>query len=919
MPIPSLRAPLVVFLIAIAAGPLRAQTWSGAAAPDANWSNPGNWTGGVPVSGADTQVTFSVGSTDPNQNIANPFILNRITFGGSFARTIGGNPLDFRNSTNGVAPAIVFDGTGSPTLANQLTLTNNLEVRGTGTGALRLGGGPALGNGGINKSGGFDLLLDIASVNGAINVTDGRLVVGAPMFSAGTGVTLTAPGSLVYANTATLSALLTLNGNGALNLGPAEVRVLNGGTFAGALSGTTGRLRQIRAGTLTLIGSGTVSGLGAGPPPGEAFFGASNLVISGGQITLTSTATDDSGALVAGLGSTVQVQNGGRLVFAPGATARFSGGSLTQPPAKLIATGTNSALLGSTANLIVATPDTRWPDDTFTVTNGATANWDTITGGGTGVSAGGVLTTRQVNGSGTVTGAGSRWIVTENLTGNLTAQTSGIASVAGNLTGLATALSGGSVTVNGRVTGGATINAGTATFGSIAGTQGLLLSDPAGGVALTVGADNTSTTLSGGATDAAAGVPGSLTKIGTGTLTINGNYSLTGVTQVSGGALVLSGAGPLSATKFRLAAAELRLVDKQVTLGTTGIFGPEGTGTVTMQNVTLSGGYVAGPIPITFSGAPSTLTATTLFSGANTVLNENVNFTAVNSGGSTQVNNTRTLTWNGGTLSSAGNLTLASGATANVRAFDSSGVINVAAGASLNNSSNPLTLGGGSRTSIGTVAAPGGTLNLGGQTLELNGGLLVNNGTIVGTTNVNFGSLAMGAGTYGPVNVTIGGRFSPGNSPGTVTSGSVILGPGSAYQFEINDAKGTPGVNWDLWRMTTLNITAGPTPNSAISILLASETPGGGAGPIANFDPTQEYDWVIAQAPGGVSGFSPTLFRVDRSGFANPTGTGNFSVNLVGGTELHLHFSPVPEPGAFVLVGAAAAGWTFWRRKLRKR
>jgi len=70
---------------------------------------------------------------------------------------------------------------------------------------------------------------------------------------------------------------------------------------------------------------------------------------------------------------------------------------------------------------------------------------------------------------------------------------------------------------------------------------------------------------------------------------------------------------------------------------------------------------------------------------------------------------------------------------------------------------------------------------------------------------------------------------------------------------------------------------------------LASETPGCGDGPIASFDPTQEYDWVIAQAPGGVSGFSPTLFRVDRSGFANPTGTGYFSVNLVGGTELHLH------------------------------
>jgi autotransporter-associated beta strand protein len=891
MPVSSFRFLPVILVILIAAGPVSAQTWTGAAAPDANWSNAGNWTGGVPVSGIDTQVNFSLGSTDPNQNIANPFLLNQMTFGGSFGRTDTGNTLDFRNSTGGTAPAIVYNGTGSPTVANQLTLTNNLDIRGTGTGVLRLSG-PVYGNAGINKSGGFDLQLDNTSVNGLINVTGGRLVVG------GT--------SLVAAS---------LSANGAVDLGTAEVRIWNGGSISGPLSGTTGRLRVTRLGTLTLTGSGTIYGLSAGPPPNEAFYGASTLTISGGQITLTSTATDDTAAFVGALGSTVQVQNGGRLVFAPASTASFAVGSLTQPPAKLVVTGANSTVLGSTANLIVATPDpVKWPGDTFTVTNGATASWDTITGGGTAVSGGGTLTTRLVNGSGNVTGAGSRWTVTQNVTGNVTAQNAGIVTVGGNVVGMVNSLTAGIVNVNGRVSGGATINFGSANFGSIEGTQGLRLSDQVGAVALTVGSDNTSTTLSGGAVDAAAGAPGSLTKVGTGTLTISGNYGLTGMTQVSGGSLVLTGAGTLSSTTFRLAGGDLRIADKQIVVGATGIFGPEGTGTVELQNVTLSGGYIAGPNLITFTGAPSTVTGTTLFSSARAVMDQDVTFTAVTSGGSTQVNNPRTLTWNGGSLTSAGSLTLNTGATANVRSFDSSGVITVSAGSTLNNSSNPLTLGGGSRTYVGSVASPGGTLNLGGQTLELNGGLLVNNGTVVGTTNVNFGSLAMGAGTYGSVNVTTGGKFSPGNSPGTVTTGAVTLGPGSAYQFEINDVKGTPGANWDLWKMSSLTITAGPTPNSAISVLLASESPGGGAGPIANFDPTQEYDWVIAQSPAGVIGFSPDLFRVDKTGFANPTGIGNFSVTLVG-TELHLHFSPVPEPGAFVLVGVAAIGWTCWRRR----
>jgi len=67
--------------------------------------------------------------------------------------------------------------------------------------------------------------------------------------------------------------------------------------------------------------------------------------------------------------------------------------------------------------------------------------------------------------------------------------------------------------------------------------------------------------------------------------------------------------------------------------------------------------------------------------------------------------------------------------------------------------------------------------------------LLVNNGHIsIGATNVNFGSLAKGSGVYGAVNVTDGGRFSPGNSPGSVTTGSTTWNSGGSYVVEIADA-----------------------------------------------------------------------------------------------------------------------------------
>ena len=48
----------------------------------------------------------------------------------------------------------------------------------------------------------------------------------------------------------------------------------------------------------------------------------------------------------------------------------------------------------------------------------------------------------------------------------------------------------------------------------------------------------------------------------------------------------------------------------------------------------------------------------------------------------------------------------------------------------------------------------------------------MNNGTIIGTTDVNYGGFAEGAGTYGPVNVTTGGVFQPGISSTSIIAGN---------------------------------------------------------------------------------------------------------------------------------------------------
>ena len=83
----------------------------------------------------------------------------------------------------------------------------------------------------------------------------------------------------------------------------------------------------------------------------------------------------------------------------------------------------------------------------------------------------------------------------------------------------------------------------SATFGGLQGASGTLALTSSGGltpVALTVGNNNTSTTFSGALSDAALG--GSLTKIGTGTLTLTGTNNYLGGTTVANGTLSVTNA-----------------------------------------------------------------------------------------------------------------------------------------------------------------------------------------------------------------------------------------------------------------------------------------------------------------------------------------------------------------------------------------
>jgi hypothetical protein len=197
-----------------------------------------------------------------------------------------------------------------------------------------------------------------------------------------------------------------------------------------------------------------------------------------------------------------------------------------------------------------------------------------------------------------------------------------------------------------------------------------------------------------------------------------------------------------------------------------------------------------------------------------------------------------------------------------------------------------------------------------GNTVELNGGLLVNNGTIDSLVNINYGSLAKGAGNYaGGYNITTGGNFLPGNSPGTVQSGNATWQAGGQYTFQLDNAAGTAGTSWGLNQVNgKLTLSAGSTPASlftlAIQSLKSDDTPGNAA----NFDPTQSYSWTFVTTTQGIVGFDPSAFSLDTTGFTNPLDGGSFSLLETGnGDNLSLLFVPataaVPEGSTLLSAG----------------
>ncbi|MEP9358376.1 autotransporter-associated beta strand repeat-containing protein [Sphingomonas sp. KR3-1] len=456
-------------------------------------------------------------------------------------------------------------------------------------------GGSITGNQGVLTSG-ASTIVNAGSITGTGAVVVTNLGTGATSATQGEGVR--ANGTLVLTNEVT-----------------------------GVITGVYG---IIGAGNTTIINRGTISGADGGLP-------ASTLTREGIRINLSATSTLNSVTLAAG--STTSAGTGsnasGNAVAFGGSpvagtvntltieTGAVINGTISMPGNTnstdiLNLTGTGSQVLVSTSgvdtlNVLGGTwgiVNSQAPRNGTTIAAGATLRFDDLDASNGGSVAGAVVNngtliynrTRNLQTSGAISGTGGLQLVN---TGNLTLTTansySGDTVINGGMlrTGLldnsfsansAVILgSGGTLDLNGVDTAGSSTQIGyNQVIGNLSGS-GTVDTGRTAGATLTTGGLGGDTTFSG-----VVAYMGGLTKVGSGTLTLSGQNSATGLLAVNGGGVALSGrwSGNVTMAAGTSLGGAGRINGVLDASGATIAPGNGGVGTLTTGGLILSGGSV---------------------------------------------------------------------------------------------------------------------------------------------------------------------------------------------------------------------------------------------------------------------------------------------------------------------------------------
>ena len=381
----------------------------------------------------------------------------------------------------------------------------------------------------------------------------------------------------------------------------------------------------------------------------------------------------------------------------------------------------------------------------------------------------------------------------------------------------------------------------------------------------------------------------------TGTTTLNGLLNATTV-NVNSGTLNLGASDRLAnAAAVAIGGGILGMGANNDTVGTfTMTSGTlDGAGTLTASSYALQGGTVnallgAGDITVS-SGTTALGSAGRL----NTASSLTVNSGQLTLGGTETV---ASLAGSGGTLALGGNtITVGGGNTSTTF----SGAISGSGGA--------LT-----KTGTGALTLAGNTSHTGATTID--GGTLIYNGTnTTSAVSVNSGATLTGSGSVGATTINSGGTMNPGNSPGTQTYASLTWEGGGNYNWQLYDADGAAGTDYDTFVSTgafTINATSGNKFNINLWTL-SSISPSDVNGEAVGFTGASNYTWTLGTF-GSISGFAEDKFSLNTvatngtGGFANLF-SGVFSITT-NATELLLVYT-APVLGSDYTWSAGSGVW----------
>jgi fibronectin-binding autotransporter adhesin len=825
-------------------------TWTGAV--NNLWSNGGNWSGiggTTPVAGDDLIFPSGAANLSTSNDITAGTSFNSITISGS-GYTLAGNSIAL-----GAGDLTDSNSSGSNTinLAISMSATRTLSVNNAGE-TLTISG-VISGAGGLIKNGGNGKLIlgGANTYNGTTTINAGTLSISADN-NLGTAPGSATPGQLTFSGgTLATTASFTLSANRGVSFGSTgtiDVAASTTLTYGGIAAGSGG-LTKTSAGTLILSGVNSYSGTTEVAAGVLNIQNASALGTTGNGTTVDSNASLQlQGGISVGAEPLV-LNNAG--VTTAGALENVSGtnswsGAINLASASSI--GSTGGTLTLSGNVDNGTFDLTFRGVGNTTVSGIISNGGTLTKSGSGT-----LTLSGANTfSGTTTiSAGILKLGAANVIPDGAGKGDLVMSPA---SGTATFdLGGFSETVNGLSNSGAGSSLVDNTASSTSPT-------------LTVGGNNASGTFSGTIQNTAGTL--SLTKTGTGTLTLSGASTFSGNTTINAGTLSVSadnnlGAAPGSATpgKLNFGGGTLATTATFTLSSNRGIaFNSASTIDVASSTILTYGGIAAGSGSLTkISAGTLILSGANTYSGATTISAGVLSIGADNNLGTAPGSPTAgQLTFGGGTLATTATFSL--NANRGI-AFSSTGTIDVASSTTLGYGGIATGSGGFTKSNTGTLTLSGVNTYTGTMTISA-GTVMVNGSQSSSSVSLNGGTLG-GTGTVGAISSTSsGGTASPGSGSGILNSGNVNLSSGSSsFSIELNGL--TVGTGYDQ-----LNVTG--------TVNLTGATLSGGVG----FAPTVGTTFIIINNDGSdpVTG----TFAGLPEGSAVVLSSQSFTISYVGGT-----------------------------------